>query len=61
MRQRDGNSKVEKSSATANKNMAKCSSHKHKNEGKELPTFRRPQVDRDLQQEIPSPPLPTLK
>jgi len=30
-------------------------------EMKELLTFGRPQVERDLQQEIPSPPLPTLK
>jgi len=28
---------------------------------KELLTFERPQADRDLQQEMLSPPLPTLK
>jgi len=33
----------------------------HRNERKELLTFGKPQVDRDLQQEMPSPPLPALK
>jgi len=34
--------------------------HRCRNE-EELLTFRRPQVDRDLQQEMPLPALPTLK
>ena len=45
--------------ATANENKTKCNSCK--NEGKELLTFRIPQVGRDLWQEIPSLPLPTPK
>ena len=50
-----------KSLATANENKPKCSSHRLRNEGKELLTFGRPQLGRDLQQEMPSPPLPNLK
>ena len=45
----------------ANENTPKCSSYKYRNEEKELLTFGRPQTDRNLQKEIPSPPLPTLK
>jgi len=52
---------VTKSSTTANENKPKCSSHRCRNEGKELLTFGRPHVGRDLWQEIPSPPLPTPK
>jgi len=52
---------VAKCLAAANENKPKCSSHRCRNEGKELLTFGRPQVGRDLQQEMPSPPLPTLK
>jgi len=44
---------VAKSSAAANENEPKCSSHEYRNEGKELLTFGRPQVGRDLQQEMP--------
>ena len=58
---RDDNSRVAKSIATANENEPKCSSHRCRNEGKELLTFLRPQVGRNLQQEMPSSPLPTLK
>jgi len=61
MLERDDNSRVAKSLATANENKPKCSSHTCKNEQKELLTFGRPQVGRDLQQEMPSPPLPALK
>jgi len=50
-----------KSLATANENEPKCSSHRCRNEGKELLTLRRPWIGRDLQQEIPSPPLLTFK
>jgi len=53
------NSRVAKSLATANENKPKCS--RHRNEGKELLIFVRPQVGRDFQQEMPSVPLPTLK
>jgi len=47
---------VANSLTTANANKPKCSSHR--NEGKDLLSFRRPQVGRDLQQEMSSPPLP---
>jgi len=61
--QQDGkyssNSGTAKSLATANENKPKCS--RHRNEEKELLTFRRLQAHRDLQQEVPSPPVPTLK
>jgi len=50
---------VAKSLAATNKNKPKHSSCR--NEGKELLTFGGPQVSIDLQQEMPSPPLPTLK
>jgi len=50
---------VEKSLATANQDELKLS--KYINEGKELLTFGRPHVGRDLQQRNPSPPPPTLK
>jgi len=61
MLQWDDNSRAAKSLATANENGPKCSSHKCRNKGKVLLTSRRPQVGRDLQQEMPSPGLPTLK
>ena len=48
-----------KSSATAmSPNAAATAAN---NVEKELLTFGRPQVGRDLQPEMPSPPLPTLK
>ena len=47
--------------AAANKHKNKCSSRGHRNDKKELLTFVRPQVGRDLQQETPLPPLSTLK
>jgi len=50
---------VAKSSVTADENEPKCSSHR--NEGKELLSFERPQIDRDIRQEISSPSLPALK
>ena len=50
-----------KPSATANENEPKCSSHRYRNEAKELPTSGKPQVGRDLQQEMTSALLPTLK
>ena len=53
------NNRVTKSLATANENEPKCS--RHRIEGKELLTFGRPLVGKDLQQEILSPPLTTLK
>jgi len=43
------NSRVAKSLATANENKPRQSSHRSK--GKELLTFRRPQVGRDIQRE----------
>jgi len=52
---------VAKSLATANENEPKCSSQRCRNAGKTLLTFGRPQVGRDVQQEMPSPPLLTLK
>jgi len=52
---------VAKSLAAENENKPMCSSCGCRNEGKELLTLRRPQLGRDLQQEMPSPPLPTLK
>ena len=57
----DDNSWVAKSSATANENEPKRSSHRCRKEGKELLTLRMPQVGRNLQQEMPLIPLPTLK
>lgn len=54
MLQWDGNRRVTKSVATANES-------KHSNKGKDLLTFRMPQVRRDLQHKMPSPQLPTLK
>jgi len=36
---------------TANDNEPKCSSHRYRNERKELLTFVRPQVHRDVQQD----------
>ena len=59
MLQWDDNSRVAKSLTTTNENEPKGS--RYRNEGKELLTFGRPQVHRDLQQRITSPPLPTLK
>jgi len=52
---------VAKSLAAANKNKPKCSSHRCRNKGRELLTFGRQQVNRDLHKEMPPPPLPTLK
>ena len=43
------------------KNLLKYNSYRHRNKQKKLPTFRRPQIGRDLQHEMLSPPLPTLK
>jgi len=44
----------------ANEDKPKCSSCRHRNEGRKLFTFRKPQVYRDLQRKnLPS--LPTLK
>lgn len=54
-------SRVAKSLAAANKNKFKCSSSRCRNKGRELLTFGKPQVGRDLWQEISSPPLPTPK
>jgi len=38
-----------RSQAAASKDSLKCNSHGHRNKGKKLLTFRRPQVGRDLQ------------
>jgi len=57
----DDNSWVAKSLATAIENEPKRSSHRCRKEGKELLTLRMPQVGRNLQQEMPLIPLPTLK
>jgi len=50
-----------KPSVTASENKPKHSSHRSRNGGKELPTFGRSLVDKGLQQETSSTPLPTLK
>jgi len=56
------NGRAAKSLATANENKPKYNSCEHRNKGKKLlTTFGRPQVDRNLHQEIASFPLPTLK
>jgi len=52
---------VAESWAAASEDKPMCSSHGCRNKGKALLTFRRPQEHRDLQQEMFSPPLPTLK
>jgi len=44
---------------TGNEIESTCSSYRNK--GKQLLTFGKPQVSKDLQQEMPLPPLPTLK
>jgi len=51
-------SRAAKSLAAANKNKFKCSSSRCRNKGRELLTFGKPQVRRDLWQEMPSPLLP---
>lgn len=43
------NSRVAKSLAAVDEDKPRCSSHRCKNEEKELLTFKRPQVGRDLQ------------
>jgi len=52
---------VAKSLAAANEDKPKSNSHRFRNEKKKLLTFGRPQVGRNLQQEMHLPPLPTLK
>jgi len=45
------NSRAAKPHAAANENSPKCNSHTHRNKGKKLLTFGRPQACRDLQQD----------
>jgi len=54
------NSEIAKSSAAGNEDKPKCSSSGHRNEGKDLLSFRRSQVGRNLQRDT-STILPTLK
>jgi len=56
---------VAKSLAATNESQPKCNNHGYRTEeqteGKVLLSSGRPQVGRDPQQEMLSPPLPTLK
>lgn len=54
-------SMVAKPLPAANENELKHSSQRYRNEGQKLLTLVRPEVVCDRQQEMPPPPLPTLK
>jgi len=50
-----------RSQAAANEDVLKCNRCRHRNKGKKLLTFRRPQGTQGSPAKCPLPPLPALK